>query len=116
MGECHVLVVFDSFEPILAPAAPEVIGRKGYTWFVDWWSLGVTAYELIFRKRPFDGKSAEKMKQSIMTDSVKFPDDANNLCSPAGIQALKSVRISFPHSNTQLIYDNSSSTETHVHD
>jgi serine/threonine protein kinase len=31
-------------------AAPEVLGRKGYFNAVDWWSLGVVAYELLLGK------------------------------------------------------------------
>src|SRR4051812_34451186 len=34
----------------MAYMAPEVVGRKGYSWAIDWWSLGVTAYELLFSK------------------------------------------------------------------
>ena len=30
--------------------------RRGYSWQVDWWSLGVCAFELLWNKRPFDGK------------------------------------------------------------
>lgn len=69
--------------------APQVVGRKGYSWQIDWWSLGVTAYELLFHRRPFDGRSAEKMTNSILNSSLKFPDDASTKCSPTGIKALK---------------------------
>lgn len=75
----------------MAYMAPEVIGRKGYTWCVDWWSLGVTAYELLFKKRPFEGRSGERMKYSILKDPLKFPDDAATRCSPEAIQVLQSV-------------------------
>lgn len=57
----------------MAYMAPEVVGRKGYSWWVDWWSLGVVAYELLFHRRPFDGRTSEKMTQSILKDSVKVP-------------------------------------------
>ncbi|OJA11154.1 hypothetical protein AZE42_02368 [Rhizopogon vesiculosus] len=65
----------------LAYMAPEVVGRKGYTWCVDWWSFGVTLYELLFLRRPFDGRTSEKMTNSILKDSLKFPDDASKKCS-----------------------------------
>ena len=59
----------------MAYMAPQVIGKKGYSWQVDWWSLGVTAYELLFHKRPFDGRNAEKMTHSILKDPLTFPED-----------------------------------------
>lgn len=76
----------------MAYMAPQVVGRKGYNWAVDWWSLGITAYELLFHKRPFDGRNAEKMTQSILKDPLKFPDNAHTRCSEAGLSALRGVR------------------------
>lgn len=75
----------------MAYMAPEIVGRKGYTWCIDWWSLGVTAYELIFKKRPFEGRSIEKMTASIQKDSLKFPDDASSFCTPDGLHALEGL-------------------------
>ncbi|EMD33910.1 hypothetical protein CERSUDRAFT_117440 [Gelatoporia subvermispora B] len=57
----------------MAYMAPEVVGRKGYSWWVDWWSLGVVAYELLFHRRPFDGRTSDKMTQSILKDPIKVP-------------------------------------------
>ncbi|EKM78124.1 hypothetical protein AGABI1DRAFT_114943 [Agaricus bisporus var. burnettii JB137-S8] len=71
----------------LAYMAPEVVGRKGYNWTVDWWSLGITAYELLFRKRPFDGRTGEKMTYSILNDPLKFPDDRQ--CSKAALSVVR---------------------------
>lgn len=34
----------------LAYMAPEILDKKGYSTSVDWWSLGVLAYELLFGK------------------------------------------------------------------
>ncbi|KAM5537198.1 hypothetical protein V8D89_009131 [Ganoderma adspersum] len=70
----------------MAYMAPEVIGRLGYTWSCDWWSLGVVAWELLFHRRPFDGRSAEKMKHSILKDTVRFPSNAKDKCSKEGQQ------------------------------
>ncbi|KAF4571349.1 hypothetical protein EYR36_008678 [Pleurotus pulmonarius] len=75
----------------MAYMAPEVVSRKGYSWSVDWWSLGVTAYELLFHKRPFDGRTAELMRNSILSDPVKFPESASSKCSDIGISFVKSL-------------------------
>lgn len=75
----------------MAYMAPQVVGRKGYSWQIDWWSLGITAYELMFHKRPFDGRSSEKITQSIMKDPLQFPDDASQRCSEEGLMALRGV-------------------------
>ena len=75
----------------MAYMAPQVVSRKGYSWHIDWWSLGVTAYELLFHSRPFDGSTAEKMTQSILSDPLKFPDNASDRVSDDGITFLKGV-------------------------
>ena len=75
----------------LAYMAPEVCGRKGYSWQVDWWSLGICAYELIMGRRPFEGRSSEALTASIVKDPLRFPEKAKELCSDAGISALKQV-------------------------
>jgi len=73
----------------VAYMAPQVLNKKGYSWHIDWWSLGVTAYEMIFRKRPFDGRNSEGMTQAILKAPLKFPEDALERCSEEGILALK---------------------------
>lgn len=73
--------------------APEVCGRKGYSWQVDWWSLGVCAYELIIGRRPFDGRSGESLTQAIVKEPIRFPEKAKELCSDAGLSAVRQVRI-----------------------
>ncbi|KAL0954799.1 hypothetical protein HGRIS_003746 [Hohenbuehelia grisea] len=75
----------------MAYMAPEVVGRKGYSWSIDWWSLGVTAYELLFHKRPFDGRTAELMTNSILKDPIHFPKDASSRCSDAGISVVRGL-------------------------
>ncbi|EGN98970.1 hypothetical protein SERLA73DRAFT_181726 [Serpula lacrymans var. lacrymans S7.3] len=75
----------------MAYMAPEVVGRKGYTWFVDWWSLGVTAFELLFHQRPFEGRNSERITQSILKDPLRFPEDAHKKCSPQGIKCLQAL-------------------------
>ena len=78
----------------MAYMAPEVIGRRGYTWCIDWWSLGITVYELLFSHRPFDGRTAEKMRKSITNDTLKFPDDVSRKCSSEGVDFIQGVSAS----------------------
>jgi serine/threonine protein kinase len=94
----------------MAYMAPEMVGRKGYTWCCDFWGLGVTAYELLFHKRPFDGRTAEKMTHSILKDPVKFPEEQNKYCSSAGVQALQAVsayQILLARSNSSALLNSS---------
>lgn len=73
----------------MAYMAPQVVGRKGYSWQIDWWSLGVTIYELLFHKRPFDGRNTERMTQSILKDPLRIPENASSNCSDAGLHAIR---------------------------
>ncbi|TFK51637.1 kinase-like protein [Heliocybe sulcata] len=75
----------------MAYMAPEILAKRGYTYTIDWWSLGVCAYELIFGRRPFRGKTNSDLTTSISKDPLKFPEDAESRCSRAGLQALKGL-------------------------
>lgn len=74
--------------------APEVLSKRGYFATVDWWSLGVVAYELLFGKRPFRGKTNSSLTQAILKDAMKFPDGAPGIVSPEGLDCIKGVRLS----------------------
>ncbi|KAK7449825.1 hypothetical protein VKT23_013301 [Stygiomarasmius scandens] len=73
----------------MAYMAPQVLSRKGYSYEIDYWSLGVTAYELLFHRRPFDGRDAHRMTQSILKDPLKFPSDSRERLSSEGVSALR---------------------------
>ncbi|KAJ7596661.1 kinase-like domain-containing protein [Mycena floridula] len=73
----------------MAYMAPQVVGRKGYNWAVDFWSLGVTAYELLYHRRPFDGRNTERMTQAILKEPLRFPESSSVHCSSAGQLALR---------------------------
>ena len=72
----------------MAYMAPEILVKKGYTYTIDWWSLGVCAYELIFGRRPFRGRTNGDLTSSITKDSLRFPEDAETKCSKRGMQVL----------------------------
>ncbi|XP_009588319.1 protein kinase PINOID 2-like [Nicotiana tabacum] len=53
--------------------APEVISGQGHGSAVDWWTLGVFLYELIFGTTPFKGENNEKTLVNILKKSLTFP-------------------------------------------
>ncbi|OHT08265.1 AGC family protein kinase [Tritrichomonas foetus] len=56
--------------------APEIIRREQYTYMVDWWSLGVLSYELIYGATPFFNRNRARLFQAITMQEVRFPTNA----------------------------------------
>ncbi|KAH6916221.1 AGC/YANK protein kinase [Coprinopsis sp. MPI-PUGE-AT-0042] len=73
----------------MAYMAPEILTKRGYTCHIDWWSLGVCAYELIFGRRPFRGRTNSALTYSISKDPLKWPEDAEQKCSRTGMQVVR---------------------------
>ena len=53
--------------------APEIIIQNGHDKTVDWWSLGIILYEMLFGAPPFYLKDVDKMYELIKTTQPKFP-------------------------------------------
>ena len=68
-----------------------MLAKRGYFATVDWWSLGVVAYELLFGKRPYRGKTNSTLTQAILKDQVRFPDNAEEIVSHEGLDCLRGV-------------------------
>ncbi|KAF8557721.1 kinase-like protein [Imleria badia] len=77
----------------MAYMAPEILTKRGYTYTIDWWSLGVCAYELLFGRRPFRGKTNSDLTHAISKDSLRFPEDAEKKCTRTGMQVIKGVSL-----------------------
>ncbi|KAL9104408.1 MAG: hypothetical protein Q9187_008906, partial [Circinaria calcarea] len=65
--------------------APEVIKGNGHTSAVDWWTLGILIYEMLFGTTPFKGKNRNATFANILRDDVPFPEHSgapqiSNLC------------------------------------
>lgn len=55
LSDFNIAIQFNTNQPFIwnmagtiAYMAPEMLARKGYSTAIDWWSLGVVAYELLF--------------------------------------------------------------------
>ena len=60
--------------------APEVLTGWGYSFPVDWWSLGILTYEMVVGSTPFQAYygdfelSQNKMYQILLTKKVTFSE------------------------------------------
>jgi protein-serine/threonine kinase len=54
--------------------APEVIKGCGHTSAVDWWTLGILIYEMIFATTPFKGSSRNATFSNVLRNEVTFPE------------------------------------------
>lgn len=53
--------------------APEVTSGEGHGSAVDWWTLGVFLFELLYGKTPFKGPNNETTLLNIISEQLKFP-------------------------------------------
>ena len=67
--------------------APEVIKGCGHTSAVDWWTLGILIYEMLFGTTPFKGKNRNATFANILRDEVPFPDGGSG--SGSGVAVSK---------------------------
>ncbi|KAF9428688.1 hypothetical protein BGZ94_001433, partial [Podila epigama] len=94
LTDFNIAVYFHPSKPLVSIAgsmaymAPEVLMRKGYFESVDWWSLGVVMFELLFGRRPFRGKSNDLLTNSILRDPLPFPDNVHDMISAPCLDVL----------------------------
>ncbi|KAH9989876.1 kinase-like domain-containing protein [Russula vinacea] len=81
----------------MAYMAPEILTKRGYTCPIDWWSLGVCAFELLFGRRPFRGRTNTALTHSISKDALRFPENAEEKCSVEGLNFISGLLERDPH-------------------
>ncbi|XP_050672693.1 cAMP-dependent protein kinase catalytic subunit alpha-like [Leptidea sinapis] len=60
--------------------APEMILSKGYSFAVDWWSLGILIFEMNAGYPPFYHNDSMKLYEKILSGNYKSPDYMTPAC------------------------------------
>ena len=53
--------------------APEIILKQGHWQAVDWWSLGILIYEMLFGLPPFYNRNTRLAYEKLLTRELEFP-------------------------------------------
>lgn len=53
--------------------APEIIMGAGHGSSIDWWTLGILLYEMLYGRTPFKGKNRNKTFANILFKDLTFP-------------------------------------------
>lgn len=59
--------------------APEVILEAEVNYLLDFWSLGVIAFECLTGNLPFNDNSVEKILRNVLHKEIPFPDEDNSI-------------------------------------
>ena len=54
--------------------APEIAERKPYGYEVDWWAVGILAYEMVLQRTPFRDERQSKTLDNIVNSEPEFCD------------------------------------------
>ncbi|OWM73488.1 serine/threonine-protein kinase UCNL-like [Punica granatum] len=52
--------------------APEIVRGDGHEFAVDWWALGVLAYEMLYGTTPFKGKNRKETFRNVLIKPPEF--------------------------------------------
>ncbi|EGG11857.1 uncharacterized protein MELLADRAFT_101599 [Melampsora larici-populina 98AG31] len=66
-------------------------GKRGYTSTIDWWSLGVVTFELVFGKRLFRVKTNSTLTTAISREESRFPETLPQVIGPEALNFFKKV-------------------------
>eukprot|EP01121_Diplochlamys_sp_Union-15-3_P016527 TRINITY_DN5639_c0_g1_i1.p1 TRINITY_DN5639_c0_g1~~TRINITY_DN5639_c0_g1_i1.p1 ORF type:complete len:371 (-),score=50.49 TRINITY_DN5639_c0_g1_i1:57-1148(-) len=67
----------NSYVGTMEYVAPEVIGTSGYTTAVDWWTLGVLLFEMLYGITPFYANTQGELNDRILHGKFSFPKKIN---------------------------------------
>lgn len=64
--------------------SPEVVRGEGHEFAVDWWALGVLAYEMLYGTTPFKGKNRKETFRNVLFKQPEFPGKPDALSDLIG--------------------------------
>ncbi|EPS69691.1 protein kinase-like protein, partial [Genlisea aurea] len=76
--------------------APEIIRDEGHGSAVDWWTLGVFLFELLYGRTPFRGTTNDETLMNVATMSLRFPDAP--IVSPPARDLMRRLLVKEPES------------------
>jgi serine/threonine protein kinase len=69
--------------------APEVLLGQDVANTVDWWAVGIIAYEFLTGGLPFNDDSPDKIFENIKNKNMKWPDTINDILSEPAQNLIK---------------------------
>lgn len=85
--------------------APEVMCRQNHSFLVDYFAVGVIAYECMFGRRPYLGKSRKEIRDHILSKQVQirrseiplgWSVEAADFINKVSLQAMPVTRVDDP--------------------
>ena len=65
-----------------------MLTEKDYGYAVDWWTLGVTMYEMLIGQPPFEADNEEELFDRIVNNNVLYPKWVSSLARSLLMQLL----------------------------
>ncbi|KAG1465192.1 hypothetical protein G6F56_004937 [Rhizopus delemar] len=65
--------------------APEVIQGRGHTSNVDWWTLGILVYEMLYGTTPFKGGNRNETFYNVLSKKTEFPSAKHKKKQPQAV-------------------------------
>lgn len=76
--------------------APEIILNQNHSFAVDYWSLGVMIYEMLYGIPPFHGENERETHRNILVCHVDFNSEPNITVSNTAIDLIKNLLVIDP--------------------